>query len=82
MATVLDRGLERDAPPELQVVGTKRRRGSLDRALLYILLIALAAFFILPAVIVLSTSFKFRTEVFTDPGSSLASQAWRTTCDS
>lgn len=67
MATVLDRGLERDQPIELQAVGVQRRR-SFARPLLYLFLIIIAAFFIIPMVIVLSTSFKFRAEVFTDTG--------------
>lgn len=67
MATTLDRGLERDEPVELQAVGA-RRRGSLDRALLYILLIAIAVFFLLPLVVVVGASLKYRAEVFQDVG--------------
>jgi multiple sugar transport system permease protein len=66
MATVLDRGLERDQPLELKAVG--RRRRGFQRPLLYLLLIGIALFFILPMIFVFSTSFKSDTEVFTDPG--------------
>jgi multiple sugar transport system permease protein len=65
MATTLERGLERDEPVEL--AGT-RRRPTAARVGLYIALVAIAVFFILPLVVVLSTSFKFRAEVFTDTG--------------
>jgi multiple sugar transport system permease protein len=67
MATTLDRGLEHDQPVELQVVGA-RRRGTLDRVLLYIALIAIALFFIFPLVVVISASLKYRAEVFQDVG--------------
>jgi multiple sugar transport system permease protein len=67
MATTLDRGLERDEPVELKVVGT-RRRGHLDRVLLYLVLFVIAVFFILPLVVVVSASLKYRSEVFTDTG--------------
>jgi multiple sugar transport system permease protein len=67
MATTLDRGLERDQPVELKVVGA-RRRGRMDRVLLYAVLIAIAIFFILPLVVVVSASLKYRSEVFTDTG--------------
>jgi len=69
MATVLDRGLERDAPVELADFGARARRARMLRSVaLYVLLIAIALFFILPMLFVLSTSFKVETEVFTDPG--------------
>jgi len=67
MATTLGRGLEKDRPAELQAVGT-RRRGGVGRALMYVLLIAVAAFFVLPLVVVISASFKYAAEIFTDPG--------------
>lgn len=67
MATVLDRGLERDRPTELAAAGS-RRRPQWARLLLYALMITLALFFIVPMIIVFVTSLKFRTEVFTDPG--------------
>jgi multiple sugar transport system permease protein len=67
MATALDRGLERDEPVELKVVGT-RQRGRIDRALLYLVLTLIAIFFLLPLVVVISASLKYRSEVFTDTG--------------
>jgi multiple sugar transport system permease protein len=67
MATALDRGLEKDQPTAVQTAGT-RRRGGIGRVLLYVLLVAVAAFFILPLVIVVSASFKYGSEIFTDPG--------------
>src|SRR3954464_8350092 len=67
MATALDRGLEHDQPVELATVGT-RRRGRGGRAILYVLLAFIAAFFLLPLVVVLSASLKYRSEVFTDTG--------------
>jgi multiple sugar transport system permease protein len=67
MATTLDRGLERDQPTALDVVGTRRRTGA-GRILLYVVLIALAAFFILPLVVAISASLKYLSEVFTDTG--------------
>ena len=54
MTTVLDRGLERDEPTELRAAGT-RRRGIGGRILTYVLLVAVAAFFILPLVVVVSS---------------------------
>src|SRR3954467_10466677 len=67
MATTLDRGFERDEPVELQAVGT-RRRGRSGRVGLYLTLIVIAVFFILPLVVVVSASLKYRSEVFTDTG--------------
>lgn len=67
MATTLDRGLRKDQPVELQAAGS-RRRGGVGRALMYVLLFAIAAFFVLPLVVVISASFKFSAEIFTDPG--------------
>jgi multiple sugar transport system permease protein len=67
MATALDRGLEHDQPVQLQIAGT-RRRGVLDRVLLYLALIAIALFFIFPLIVVVSASLKYRAEVFQDVG--------------
>jgi multiple sugar transport system permease protein len=67
MATTLERGLDRDQPLELKVVGARQRRG-LGRIGLYVLLVLVAAFFILPLVVVISASLKYLSEVFTDPG--------------
>src|SRR5688500_20188625 len=67
MATTLDRGLERDEPVELKAVGVKRGP-SLTRPLLYLLLIPIAIFFILPIVVVVGASLKYSSGVFTDPG--------------
>ena len=67
MATALDRGLEKDQPVELQAVGA-RRGGGIGRVLMYVLMIAIAAFFLLPLVVVISASFKYSAEIFTDPG--------------
>jgi multiple sugar transport system permease protein len=67
MATTLDRGLEHDQPVQLQIAGA-RRRGILDRVLLYIALIAIALFFIFPLIVVVSASLKYRAEVFQDVG--------------
>src|SRR5687768_13043386 len=67
MATALEQGIEKDQPLDLQVAGT-RRRGGAGRFLVYVLLVAIAAFFILPLVIVISASLKYGAEIFTDPG--------------
>jgi len=67
MTTVLDRGLAKDAPSESTVVGS-RRRFPLGRAITYVVMIAIAIFFIAPMVIVVLTSLKYNVEVFTDPG--------------
>jgi len=67
MATTLDRGFEHDQPVQLQIAGA-RRRGMLDRVLLYIALIAIALFFIFPLIVVVSASLKYRAEVFQDVG--------------
>jgi len=67
MTTTLDRGLEKDEPVELQVVG-RRRRGVIDKLLLYLVLIAIALFFIFPLIVVVSASLKYRAEVFQDVG--------------
>ena len=78
MATTLDRGFERDEPVELKVVGA-RKRGQVDRVLLYLVLIVIAVFFILPLVVVVSASLKYRSEVFTDTGLIPKTRASRTT---
>ena len=67
MATALERGLQRDEPVELARAGS-RGRPTAARVVLYAVLILIAIFFIMPLLIVLSTSLKFRTEVFTDTG--------------
>jgi len=67
MASTLDRGLEKDQAVELRAVGTGRR-GGVGRILLYLLLFLIAAFFVLPLVVVVSASFKYSAEIFTDPG--------------
>ena len=67
MATALEQGIEKDQPIELQVAGT-RRRGGVGRVLVYVLLVAIAAFFVLPLIIVVSASLKYAAEIFTDPG--------------
>ena len=67
MATTLGRGLDRDQPTESTAVGT-RRSGLVGRVLMYVLLVAIAAFFLLPLIIVISASLKYSAEIFTDPG--------------
>lgn len=67
MATILDRGLERDQPTELTAVGTGRRF-PVGKIIAYVVLTLIALFFIIPMLVVLVTSFKFDVEVFTDPG--------------
>ena len=79
MATTLDRGLEHDQPVQLQIAGA-RRRGPLDRVLLYLALIVIALFFVFPLIVVVSASLKYRAEVFTGRrGSSRPIRASRTT---
>ncbi len=69
MASAVGRGLERDAPVELQAVGHRRRNLLLNRIVLYVVLTVLALFFIMPLVIILSTALKgSNPEVFGDPG--------------
>jgi multiple sugar transport system permease protein len=68
MATTLDRGLERDEPVELKTVVGAKRGPNFSRPLLYLLLIAIAIFFLLPIVVVIGASLKYSSEVFTDPG--------------
>jgi len=67
MASTLNRRLEQDQPPQSTAVGTRRPR-AVGRVLVYVLLIAIAVFFLLPLVVVVSASFKFGAEIFTDPG--------------
>ena len=67
MTSALERGLAQDQPTELTVVGRRRSRGG-SRLLLIAVLVAIAIFFILPLILVLSASLKFQAEVFTDTG--------------
>lgn len=67
MATTLDRGLQRDQPVELATVGARRRPG-VGRVAVYILLIAIAIFFLLPLIVVLGASFKVGAQIFVDTG--------------
>jgi multiple sugar transport system permease protein len=67
MATTLDRGFERDEPTQLTVVGS-RRRTNIGGILLYVLLIGLAIFFLLPLIVAVGASLKYQSEVFTDTG--------------
>lgn len=67
MTTTLQHGLETDRPVELTVVG-RRRSGRGGRIALLAVLIAIAVFFILPLLLVLSASLKFQAEIFTDTG--------------
>jgi len=66
MATTLDRGLERDEPVVVQAAGRRQRPGG--RFLLYLVLFTIAAFFILPLIVVVGTSLKVGAAVFTDTG--------------
>jgi multiple sugar transport system permease protein len=67
MTSALEQGLSHDQASELTVVG-RRRTGVGGKIGLYILLVAIALFFIVPLVLVLSASLKFQAEVFTDTG--------------
>lgn len=67
MTTSLQQGLSTDAPVELTVVG-RRHSGRGGRIALLAVLIAIAVFFILPLLLVLSASLKFQSEIFTDTG--------------
>jgi multiple sugar transport system permease protein len=67
MATTLDRGLERDEPVELKAVRSPRR-WDVTRPLLYVLLVGISIFFILPLLVMLSASLKAGAEAFTDIG--------------
>ena len=66
MATALEQGIAKGQPAEVTVVGRRRGRGS--RLGLIALLVAVAVFFVLPLILVLSSSLKFQAEVFTDTG--------------
>lgn len=66
MTSALEQGLAKDQPAEVTVVGRRRGRGS--RVGLIALLVAVAVFFVLPLILVLSASLKYRAEVFTDTG--------------
>ena len=67
MTSTLEQGLAKDQPTELTVVG--RRRGTPgSRFALIAVLVAIAIFFILPLLLVLSASLKFQAEIFTDTG--------------
>jgi multiple sugar transport system permease protein len=65
--TTIQQGLDRDAPVELTAVGTRRRSG-FGNIWLYLLLIAVAVFFLLPLLVVFGASFKAGSEVVTDTG--------------
>jgi multiple sugar transport system permease protein len=67
MTSALEQGLARDQASDLTVVG-RRRSGAGSKIGLYIILVAIALFFIVPLVLVLSASLKFQAEVFTDTG--------------
>ena len=67
MTTSLQQGLATDQPVELTVVG-RRQSGQGGRIALLAILIAIAVFFILPLLLVLSASLKFQSEIFTDTG--------------
>jgi multiple sugar transport system permease protein len=67
MTSALEQGLARDQASDLTVVG-RRRSGAGSKLGLYVLLVAIALFFIVPLVLVLSASLKFQAEVFTDTG--------------
>jgi len=67
MATTLERALESDQPRDVTVAGPGRRRG-LGTPLLYLVLVAIAIFFLLPLIVVFSASLKFSAEIFTDTG--------------
>lgn len=67
MSTSLQQGLAADRPADLSVVG-RRPSGRGGRMALMTTLIAIAVFFILPLLLVLSASLKFQAEIFTDTG--------------
>lgn len=67
MTTSLQQGLAHDGPTTLTVVG-RRDRGRGGRIALLAVLSAIAVFFILPLLLVLSASLKFQAEIFTDTG--------------
>jgi multiple sugar transport system permease protein len=67
MTTSLQQGLATDQPTELAVVGRRRPRTG-GRIVLVATLVAIAVFFILPLVLVFSSSLKYQAEIFTDTG--------------
>jgi multiple sugar transport system permease protein len=64
----IQRGLDAPDSATVATVGSHHRGISAARAATYLLFVLLTIFFILPLVIVVSTSLKQGTEVFTDPG--------------
>jgi multiple sugar transport system permease protein len=67
MTTSLQQGLATDQPTEITVVG-RQRPGRGGRIALIAVLVAIAIFFILPLLLVFSSSLKFQSEIFTDTG--------------
>jgi multiple sugar transport system permease protein len=67
MATTLDRGAQRDQAAELKAADV-RRGPRLGRPVLYVVLIAIAVFFLLPLVVIISTSLRVGAQVFIDTG--------------
>jgi multiple sugar transport system permease protein len=67
MTSALEHGLAKDEPTDVTVVG-RRRVGTGGRIGLVAVLVAIAIFFILPLLLVLSASLKFQSEIFTDTG--------------
>lgn len=67
MTTSLQQGLATDQPTQITVVG-RRRPGRGGRIMLIAVLVAIAIFFILPLLLVFSSSLKFQSEIFTDTG--------------
>lgn len=68
MTQAIQRGLDATDAPGAVVVGSHHRGITVARFGTYLLFILLTIFFILPLVIVVSTSLKQGTEVFSDPG--------------
>src|SRR3990170_4487547 len=68
MATILDRGLERDEPSELAAAVGSRKRFPWGKVVAYVVLTLIALFFIVPMLVVLATSLKYGVEVSRDPG--------------
>ena len=67
MTTSLQQGLNTDQPTEITAVGRRRPRLG-GRIVLIAVLVAIAVFFILPLLLVFSSSLKFGSEIFTDTG--------------
>jgi multiple sugar transport system permease protein len=65
--TSLQQGLDRDTPVELTAVGSGRP-SRFRNIWLYVLLIAVTVFFLLPLLVVFGASFKAGSEVVTDTG--------------